>query len=236
MTSGPNTFDIKNHKALCKAMSKIEKLTFYLKISEKQVDKTKEKRIYATLNAAVFMLNQIDRRYKELVNMLHEYNQDKEKRDGISKADQFSVDIGYRHGNYMVSLGWDIVDWCDRLRKMLGVIAGIKRKEEWYLQFKVELKIVEDIRNFLQHYDKETNNFVLESYPLMGAIYAYFPAQNGWYARLIPSTPLASIYHERFEVSGIDLPLRGEDDIDFVTFSVAEKAVNLTRLIQCIDI
>ncbi len=146
------------------------------------MDEFRAKRIYATLNAMVFILSQLDRRYTELVAMLHDYRKSKEQDGKIEEPRQVTMDIGYPRGNYMVSLAWDIVDWCDRLRKIAGVKAGIKRRDEWFQQLEATLETTKDIRNFLQHYDSEVNTFVLGSYPLMGSISAHFPIEDGWCA------------------------------------------------------
>ena len=65
------------------------------------MEEIRAKRIYATLNAAVFTINQVERRYTELTTMLREYHQGKE---GGAKAGRVTFDIGYPHSNYIVSL------------------------------------------------------------------------------------------------------------------------------------
>lgn len=189
------------------------------------------KRIYATLNAIVFVLNQLDRRYAELVKMFHEYRKRKaQDEESVGGPQRITMDIGYLHGNYMVSLAWDIVNWCDRLRKIARVTAGIRRKDEWFQKLESTLEITKDVRNFLQHYDGEINAFVSESYPLMGSISAHFPTRGGWHAYAIMSTPIKSVYHKDFKISSFAVPSTIDGDIDLVTFSIAEKSLNLTDL------
>lgn len=194
------------------------------------MDELRAKRIYATLNAMVSILNQLDRRYTELVAMFHDYRRSKEQEGKVEEPRRVTMDTGYPHGNYMVSLAWDIVDWYDRLRKIAGVKAGIKRKDEWFRQLEATLETTKDVRNFLQHYDSEINTFVLESYPLMGSISAHFPTKDGWCAYIIMSTPIASVYHKEFKIASFTNPSVIDGDIDLITFSVAEKALNLTAM------
>lgn len=210
-------------------MSDSVELTVHFATDKEQVEQIKEKRIYATLNAAVFMINQVERRYNELTTMLQTYNRSKE---GSVKVSQVTIDISYPHGNYIVSLAWDIVDWCDRLRKILGAIAGVRRKENWYQQLVTSLEATAEVRHFLQHYNREIKNFVAGSYPLMGSVSACFPLESGWHTRCIPSTPLTSVYHRDFKVSGFQVPPYVEGDIDYVMFSIAEKYINITELTE----
>lgn len=195
------------------------------------MDEIRAKRIYATLNAIVFVLNQLDRRYAELVKMFHEYRKSKAQDESVGGPQRVTLDIGYLHGNYMVSLAWDIVDWCDRLRKIARVTAGIKRKDEWFQKLESTLEITKDVRNFLQHYDGEINTFVSESYPLMGSISAHFPTRDEWHAYVIMSTPIASVYHKSSKISpNFETPPAVDKDIDLLTFSIAERSLNLTDL------
>lgn len=126
---------------------------------------------------------------------------------------------------------WDIVDWADRLRKVFGGIAGIKKKEKWYSLARDALQEVSDIRNFIQHYDKEIYSFVKGSYPLMGAVFACFPHQGqGFHTRLIVSTPLKSAYHKEVNIFGMPNPQKVRPPVDCIRFSIADNVVDLSEL------
>ncbi len=68
------------------------------------MDELRAKRIYATLNAMIFILNQLDRRYTELVAMFHDYRKSKKQEGKVEEPRRVTMDIGCPHGNYMVSL------------------------------------------------------------------------------------------------------------------------------------
>ena len=61
----------------------------------------------------------------------------------------------------LVLLTWELIDWFDRTRKILGYGAGIKKKEPAFVLAYKELEKAEDFRNILQHFDnfiKDTQN------------------------------------------------------------------------------
>lgn len=94
----------------------------------KHSDDPLPKRVYATINAAVFIHNELDRRFIDLESMFLEYCLSQANKEEALKPGQLKTDWGYPPSNHMVSLAWDMVDWSERLRKALCVTAGIKKK------------------------------------------------------------------------------------------------------------
>lgn len=190
------------------------------------------KRVYATVNAAAFILNQLADRYQELEKELLNYDACKRLEENSPHHGRSTVDMGYERRNIIVSKAWDIVDWSERLRKVLGCIAGVKKKAGWYSEAVKALSEIAAIRNFIQHYDREIKSFIHGSYPLMGAVIACYPIDDSsHYTRIVLSTPLRSVYHQDVNISGMPDPNGGvKSPIDKVRFSIAGKFVDLSAL------
>lgn len=176
----------------------------------------------------MFILNQIERRYVMLTEKFLEYQQSKE---ALLKQ-QATIDIGYVDGNYMVSLGWDIVDWCERLRKVLHGLAGVRNKEKWLQDLRAALKPIEEVRNFLQHYDKEMKRFIIDLYPLMGGVCACFPIEDGWHTVYISCNPVGSAIDKGTTLVGFQVPSSIVGEVDYITFAIAEHYLNLSGLMR----
>jgi len=191
----------------------------------------KHKRIYVSVNATAFILNQVERRFVALESALLAYDFDcrRDPKENVAHDRGVSFDMGYAKRNDIVSTAWDIVDWLDRLRRVLGVIAGVK-KEAWYKLLMKSLAEVEDVRHHLQHFDKRLEELVGGSYPLMGALIASFPATPGRYTKFLLSTPVRYVADTAIRIHWFRHPdvVRGE--VDRVTFSVASVAINLTDI------
>lgn len=136
------------------------------------------------------------RRFAELERLLVEYDEGYlVTNPGTPRLGDggFSIGIGYPERNLVVSTAWDTVDWLDRLRKLLGVVAGIKKKELWCQLAVRALADTEDIRNFVQHFDANLQTLVEGNYPLTGTVFASFPCASGYYVRALS----ASAEHRR---------------------------------------
>lgn len=206
-------------------------LVLKFRADSRQTGDKKKKRIYASINAVVFMLNRIERRYVELERMFIEYDVVKVRSQGALAHRKCVIDIGYEHGNHMVSLAWDLVDWCDKLRRVLGSPAGLEKKLDWYKRLVKILRNTEDMRHFLQHYNAELERFVVGSFPLMGTVYACFQSSDGLYTRVIPSTPIASAYHEDVRICGFEIPDHLASPFGNLCFSIATMALNLSEVV-----
>ena len=63
---------------------------------------------------------------------------------------------------------WNIIDTSHRLRCILDKTPGIKKKEPWFQLTIRKLRETEDIRNFIQHYNREIENLISKVKPLLG--------------------------------------------------------------------
>lgn len=79
---------------------------------------------------------------------------------------------------YILSLGWDITDWAEKLRKLLGLGRGLRKRDEWFKSIIIELKPLENVRHIIQHFDRSLNNSTFLAEQPMGNL-------NVWLKRAI---------------------------------------------------
>jgi hypothetical protein len=192
------------------------------------------KRIYVSVNACAFVFNQIERRMRELYELLLEFDLESSQKKPL-RAEQVSLDIGYKKRNEIVGLAWDIVDWMDRLRKILNSVSGVKRKTGWYKDLTDALSHAESLRNLFQHFDGNIKKFVDGSYPIMGSITAIYQSGAGAYARVVVSTPARFAGDSEMHIEGFVLPTSATKPLENVTLAVGKDFANLTAIFQSIE-
>lgn len=163
--------------------------------------------------------------------MLLEY--DRAQRDqGETTAEQHrsvTLDIGYKKRDEVVGAAWDIVDWLDRLRCLLRVLAGVKR-DAWYRLFMRALAPVEEVRNFAQHFDREIAGLVKGTFPVFGAVIATFPVEGGCYTRAVVTQPARFMGDSTMQLYWCGQVEEVTAALDRVTFCVATYALNLSDI------
>lgn len=190
---------------------------------------SKAKRIYVSVNAFVFAVNQVEFRFKSLESLLMEFDSTKNNLG----SRQFSIDIGYKKRNEIVSLAWDIVDWLERARKIFGVISGIPKNNNHYSSIMKLLEPAERFRQILQHYDSEVIKRAVEGmYPVMGGVIATFRRGESWYGRILLSTPARFPGDKEVNIAGVKfIKDNMQGDIDGITLSVTSHAINLSEIL-----
>jgi len=198
----------------------------------------KHKRIYVSVNAVAFIINQARRRFSDLEAALIQYDELKKAKGDVpssmSHDGRVFFDAGYSKRNEIVSAAWDVIDWSDRLRKVLGVLAGIKKNEAWYQIAIRGVAAVEDIRHFVQHFDSNLTKLVEGSYPVMGTVIASFPCSDGYYARALLASAVRYSAEDAIEIAGFARAVKGSGRVECVVLSVADLAVNLTLTISAV--
>ncbi|MEC8485364.1 MAG: hypothetical protein VXY99_16225, partial [Pseudomonadota bacterium] len=110
-----------------------------------------EPKTYNLFVAIVFAMDQIKFRYESI---------------------EKEICSGYRSDtSQMLALGWDILDWAVKLRKLLLVGRGIKKSDYWFKAIITELDTLTDARNFIQHFDREVNKPELIDMTVMGELH-----------------------------------------------------------------
>lgn len=90
---------------------------------------------YNLFVAIVFAMDQIKFRYESIEKEICSHD----------KSDTSQI----------LALGWDVIDWAEKLRKLLNVGRGLKKKENWFKEIDKALLSLKDVRNFIQHFDQE---------------------------------------------------------------------------------
>jgi len=150
----------------------------------------KEKRIYLTVNAAAFVINVIAEKYSALQQELYSFDADSIKQNGKlpdNAATEINI-LGATESGIIVK-AWDVLDWLDRLRKVLGGLAGVPKGENWKQSLRKSLESAEKVRNKIQHFDVTLNEILRKTYPPMGALLAGFPSEGHLHMRILVSTP-----------------------------------------------
>jgi hypothetical protein len=173
-----------------------------------------DKRKHVLFNSLEFTFDQIENRYCGLVGVFLRYE----------SADQ---SVG-------VSLAWDVIDWCEKLRKLLGYGAGLKKNGEWYIEVVSNLKCVEEARHIIQHFDKNINSNLSSAQPPLGHVTALIPSNSGFNVKIMNAGSFYLEKGEEFKIGGFKMPSLIDPPVDHVTLFVGEHAVNLSELFRAI--
>jgi hypothetical protein len=127
------------------------------------MDETQSKRGELLLASVLFAFQTIERRYQRICALFLECPEN-------PKDDE------------VIATTWDFIDWVERLRKLLGYGAGLKKKEQWYKTLVAELGPIEHLRNFTQHMDGSLSECINSKTPLQGIVSAYcqFEGMKGY--------------------------------------------------------
>lgn len=196
----------------------------------------KGKRIYVTINAFVFSINEARRRFLRIKNLLLEY--DKKEQDSNMITDgQCSISLGCPFRNEIVSLAWDVVDWLERSRKIFGSLAGIPKKDQRYVSVMNALLPATKYRHMLQHYDSDViTTLVKNTFPLMGAVLAAYSDEKHNYGRVIISTPARYAGDQTISIAGAKaIAAHAKSPIGSITLSLANATINLSVLFEELD-
>lgn len=216
----------------------MDPLHIFIKVDDSGVKQnldSRHKRVYASVNSAAFVINQIERRYEVLESELLQYDEFK-RRIGSEKPKpgSMSLDMGYQHGNSLVAQAWDLVDWIERLRKIMGKVSGVKKNAPWLRNLVKGLKPTEELRHFIQHFDRSLSVILDGSYPLMGSLIAFFSCKGQPYVRVLISTPARYAGDQHVHISGFLLPKELGDSVGEVTLSVANQHLNISQMVNMV--
>ncbi|WP_028875668.1 hypothetical protein [Teredinibacter turnerae] len=173
-----------------------------------------DKRRHVLFNSLEFVFSQIENRYQSLA---YQFLSNKE-------ADQ---SVG-------VSLAWDIVDWSERLRKLLGFGAGLKKKDVWYTEILSHLDYVEDVRHFIQHFDRSINTNLEASIPPLGHVTALIPSDRGYNVKIMNAGSFYLEKGEKYKIGGFKVPASVEYPVDHISLFIGAHSVNLSELYRAV--
>jgi len=194
----------------------------------------KLKRIYICIGTVKFIVNQLDTRYADIKNIFLEFHHESSATDGELNPGQFNVRVNTDVGNKLIGLAWDFVDWTDRLRKVLGSAVGLDNRSQQYKDSLKLLGIASEMRNVMQHFDRNISTYVENSCPMMGAIIAFFPTATRPIGRALVGGPAKTPYHKETSMRGINMPPRVMADISSITLSLSTETVDLSESFRII--
>lgn len=197
----------------------------------------KSKRIYVTVNAFAFSVNQVRIRFKSLESLLMEFHTSETVKKQLDPR-QVTIDMGYENRNEIVALAWDLIDWLERARKIFGAVTGVPKKNDFYSEIIRLLEPAETFRQILQHYDSEVvRRAVTDMYPIMGSVVATFRLGDAWCGRVLLSTPARFAGDKEINVAGARFIENGmQGDIDGITLSVTNHALNFSEILRALEL
>lgn len=213
-----------------------------VKVDESGVSKEHHKtgkRIYVTVNALVFSLNEARRRFDRVKGLLLHFDAE-ERASGELNDGNFQIGMKCAYRNEIVSTAWDTVDWLARARKLLGSISGISKKEASFKETMDALRPAAEYRDMLQHFDRDVvPTLEKRTFPVMGAILAGYSDGAKRYGRIILSTPARYACDPTVSIAGANaIAAEVTLPVDNITLSVAHATINLSdiflRLETCI--
>lgn len=178
-------------------------------------DKLSEREIIF-IESIVHSINIIDTSYSRLVSCLY-------KNDDDMATESPLIDV------------WNVIDSAHRLRCILDKAPGIKKKETWFQISIRKLKETEDIRHFIQHYDREVDNLISEVKPLLGHLsWLFVESEDRFQVGLIVPGTL-----RKFQGLALVNPMGKSvrSRIDLITFNIGKYQVSISDIyFQLIDL
>lgn len=177
----------------------------------------KEKRALLLLNSISFVFSTLRRRYRHLCDLLQQYHVQNEDDEIISTV-------------------WDIIDWSDRLRKLLNHGAGINKSEQWYRSIVKGIEPVEKMRNIVQHISGSLEECLRKRTPLFGYLYAFCSGDQlskGHIVVVLPSGHKAQDIAQNAVYINVGIDFH--PPVDHIHFFIGEQRLNVTNLMRLIS-
>lgn len=135
----------------------------------------------------------------------------------------------------LVYLVWELIDWLERTRKLLGLSVGFDRKTSYYKDTFLALKAAEGFRHKLQHFDRFVNSSVGGDQALLGSVTAWEYKgvdTEGSYENLkFTSYNLGLVVGDK-SLGYSELPEKMYDTVDYVTLHLGTDSVNVSEILR----
>lgn len=123
---------------------------------------------------------------------------------------------------------WNIIDSSHRLRCIIEMTPGIKKSSPWFQLTLRKLQKTEDIRHFIQHYNREIDNLITNVKPLLGYLswVENIDEKNFKIGTIIPG------YLREFKGLQLVNPAGSliRDKIDLITFYIGNYKISLSDI------
>jgi len=180
------------------------------------MDSSPKTRIDFVRSSVAFAFAAMERRYERLCHLLEHYRIE-------------------NHDDEIVAVAWDIINWAERLRKLLNHGIGVKASDPWLQSFTRKLKPVEQMRHFIEHLPESVEGCLSEKIPLFGYVSAYCTNEsyNGYDVVVAVASPFRAQ-----DIRDPDLYLETNIDfhppVDRVCFRVGKHRMNLTNFMALV--
>jgi len=132
------------------------------------------------------------------------------------------------HDTAMIE-AWGIVDCLHRLRQILSSSSGIKKNVPWFQKFIRLLSVVEDLRHFLQHYDREIPMMDKNNSPIAGHL-CWIEVKSSNVVEVILIQPGRIKTGTLRCINPVDKPIHGP--IDHITFFLGKCSLDISDLVR----
>lgn len=135
----------------------------------------------------------------------------------------------------VVYLVWELIDWLERTRKLLGLGVGFHRKASYYNDAFAAFQEIEEFRHKLQNLDRSVNSSVGENQALLGSVTAWVhegKVSEGKCDNLRFESYNLGLISEGKSLGHSQLPDRIYDPVDYVTLHLGTEFVNLSKIMR----
>ena len=127
----------------------------------------------------------------------------------------------------LVLLTWELVDWFERTRKILGCAAGLKKNESAFALITRSLKNAEEFRHVLQHFDGFLTRSQATDFAPLGAVSAIHMLADGSMRTLVYNAGTA---RSDTNMGSVKLPDKMNDPVDYVTLQIDGRELNVSEI------
>lgn len=136
--------------------------------------------------------------------------------------------------DHLISLGWDMIDWSEKLRKLLEVGRGFKKKDDWCKRILAELEDLKNVRHFIQHFDGEVGRSEQSYLNLIGSLdvvldASFYPKKYLWSFHIGNTVDLA-VLQQQSRAFNCNMAEMAGVILKSASLSLAGKDINLKEL------
>lgn len=187
-----------------------------------------------------FIYYQIEAHKERLESLLLEYDalclQQVENSNTEPKAGNLIINGHYGKAEELLGCAWNTIDWIERLRKVMGASVGIRQRDDWYQRVMAALKPANEVRNFLQHIDREQKTLAAGFYTAAGVLSAAFKLDTGGgYVRILVDARYRHRKDPHLHIPGVKgVPKKIVSSPDFITLTVASYYIELSSVLRAV--
>ena len=132
----------------------------------------------------------------------------------------------------LVLITWELIDWLDRTRKILGYGAGLNKKDPDFILTYQQLDKAEDFRHILQHFDGFINKTNGNSYAPLGAVTAinWLGDKGQGNEFKILTFTVGNVRGVGVDLGSVEMPEIIKEKVDYVTLQFEDEKLNISEI------